>query len=201
MRILEQAESSQREGLAAGIGLSANVSRFFDTEDRLGHLMGMLNDEMLVMNSQLEVKYKIPFAVRMTTWDTTYYRLRANFDGLKSTYCPQPPSVVTDASEGDAKFDTGKKVTGVEDVNGRMTVTARDATTDSMDQYEGDIVIAADGANSSIRRQLNPTLQREEPGYVIWRGVIRTSDLSKKLLDKIEFKFINWPGKHTYCIM
>lgn len=51
VRILEQAEYSQRDGMAAGVGLSLNVRRFFDTEDRLEDLIGMPNDDMLVMNS------------------------------------------------------------------------------------------------------------------------------------------------------
>lgn len=201
VHILEQAESSQREGTAAGIGLSLHVRRFFTTEDRLDELHGMPNDDMLVVDRQLDVKYKIPVGMRMTTWDTAYYRLRANFDGLKSTYCLQPPCKITDGSEGEAKFDTGKKVTGVEDVDGRMVVTATDVTADAVERFEGDIVIAADGANSNIRRLLNQDLRREEPGYVIWRGVIPTSELSQEVLEKIESKAILWPGKFNYCIM
>lgn len=201
VRILEQAESSQREGMAAGVGLSLHVRRFFDTEDRLEELIGMPNDDMLVMNRQLEVQYKIPVGMRMTTWDTAYYRLRANFDGLKSTYCLQPPAESLDGAEGEARFEVGKKVIGVEDVNGRMTVTAEDVVENTTVQYEGDIVIAADGGNSNIRRIFNPTLQREEPGYVIWRGVIPTRELSEDTLRKIEGKAIVWPGKYNYCVM
>lgn len=201
VRILEQAESSQREGLAAGIGLSVHIRRFFETEDRLDELLGIRNDDLLVVNNQLDVRYKIPVGMRMTTWDTAYYRLRANFDGYKSSYFPEPPADIIDGSEGKAEYETGKRVLDVEEVNGKMILTAQNAVDGTSEQHESDIVIASDGANSNIRRLLNPTLRREEPGYVIWRGVVPTKDLSQEFLDKIESKAIVWQGKYNYCIL
>lgn len=201
VRIIEQAETSQREGLAAGIGLTQHVRRFFDTEDRLETLLGLPNDDLLVVNDQLETRYKIPIGMRMTTWDTAYYRLRANFDGYTSTYCPSPPADKHDGSEGEANYETGTKVIKVEDFNNHMVVSTESVIDSTTEQYTCDIVIAADGANSNIRRLLNPSLQREEPGYVIWRGTVPTKDLSQEFLDKVETKAIVWQGKYNYCML
>lgn len=202
MRVLEQAQSSEREGLAAGIGLAAYVKKFFEIEDRLGEPLGVPNDAGFeILDENLQVKRRIMHVMNMTTWDAAYYRARANFDGLKSAYCPNPPPVNPDGNEGQAVYETGKSVTKVDDVDGRMTVFVRDTINGVDEEYTSDLVIAADGANSSIRRQLNPTLKREEPGYVIWRGTIPTKDLSQEVRDKIENKPVIFPGKQTYCVM
>lgn len=119
----------------------------------------------------MDSKYKLPIKTNLTTWDSAYYRARANFDGYASSYVPDPPAVDAGSSEGDGVFMTGKKVTKVEDMDGKMTAVVQDAQSGEIEHYQGDIVIAADGANSPIRRQLNPGLELEEPGYVIWRGM------------------------------
>lgn len=171
VRILEQAESSEREGLAAGVGLSFHVKAFFETEDRLkDRPLGVANDAFYVLDWNMDVKYKLPTKTNLTTWDSAYYRARANFDRYASSYVPDPPPVDAESNEGEGIYLTGKKVTKVDDIDGRMTAIVQNAQSGEVEHYQGDIVIAADGANSPIRRQLNPGLEREEPGYVIWRG-------------------------------
>ena len=202
VHILEQAASSKRSGLAAGVGLSLRVKGFFETEDRLNDIpMGVPNENMLVLKPNLEVNYKIPIQYNMTTWDTAYYRLRANFDGLKSDYCPEPPPFNSNGKEGEGFYDTGKQVVKVEDSGGQMVVVTENTVSGNTERHHADIVIAADGANSNVRRQLNPKLQREEPGYVIWRGTVQTSEISQSTLDRLEGKAIIYPGYRTYCIM
>ena len=172
VRILEQAESSEREGLAAGVGLSFHVKSFFEAEDRLNERpLGVPNNAFYVLDYNMDVKYKLPITTNLTTWDSAYYRARANFDEYVSSYVPDPPSISAESKEGEGVYMTGKKVTKVEDIDGRVTAVARDAQSGEIEHYQGDIVIVADGANSPIRRQLNPDLEREEPGYVIWRGM------------------------------
>ncbi|CAK3859478.1 FAD NAD(P)-binding domain-containing [Lecanosticta acicola] len=201
VRILEQAASSEREGLAAGIGLAFQVKRFFETEDRLKDKpMGILNSGVSIVDDNLRVRYKLALDMNLTSWDSAYYRARWNFDGHQSAHCPETPLAAA-ASEGYGEYLTGKSVQKVEDVQGRLTAFVTDAKTGATEQYSGDIVIAADGANSTLRRQLHPNLQREEPGYVIWRGTIPTSELSQDVLDKIENRPVIYPGPQTYCVI
>ena len=203
VRILESASSSEREGLAAGIGLAAHVKRFFDEHDRLKDIpFGTPNDFMQIRDEDMNVTMEIPMYFRMTTWDATYYRLRANFDALKSAYCPEPPA--QDSEVGEGVFETGQSVWDVvdlgEDPSG-LTILTEDKGTNEYRRYKADVVVAADGANSRMRRQVEPKLQREEPGYVIWRVTVPTKDLSRNLLDKIEGKTTLYPMRHSYAIM
>lgn len=200
VRILESAASSEREGLAAGIGLAPGVRKFFDKNDRLKHEpFSHLNQNIDVFGKDLEVIRRIPIGLSMTTWDATYYRLRANFDALKSPYCKKPPPV--DPKEGKGIFLTGKHVEDVEEIGGGLRVTAKDFETHELDSYDADVVIAADGANSSMRRMLEPSIQREEPGYVLWRGTIPTKDVPRGFLERIENRCILNPMRYSYSIM
>lgn len=199
--ILEQAATSEREGLAAGVGFSQYVKQFFEKELELDPtILGVENPYFEILNKDLSVGSKLQIPMRLTSWDTAYYVLRSKFDGLKSSYVPNPQAIVT-AGEGTGKYETGKKALKAKYDGQHVTVEVEDVMTSERQQYTGDIVIAADGANSAIRRQMNPTLQREEPGYVIWRGTIPTSELSKETLEKFEGRAIIYPGQYTYCVM
>ncbi|KAK4504892.1 hypothetical protein PRZ48_002855 [Zasmidium cellare] len=201
VRILEVADSSEREALAAGIGLQRDVKEFFEKEDVLRPKpLGVLNPGFTVLDEKLDAVKQLPVVLNLTSWDAVYYRLRANFDGYTNAYNPEQPPV-SNAKDGTAEFLTGKKAKKVADVNGKMTVFAEDLATGSIEEYTGDIVLAADGTNSMIRGQLMPHLQREEPGYVIWRGTIPTKQLSQETLDKIEMKPIICPYKYTYLVI
>lgn len=178
--------------MAAGIGLSAQVQRFFEENDQLKDMpFGTPSNFMNIMDQHTESKQKIPIGYASTSWDGIYYRLRANFDGYKSLYCPDPPQLQTSGQA--ISFDTGIRATGVEEDSEKLKVTAQDVNCGEARSYTADYVVAADGASSTVRRQLFPDLKRFEQDYMIWRGVVPTSELHKELLDKIESNTTIYP--------
>lgn len=54
-----------------------------------------------------------------------------------------------------------------------------------------DLVLAADGASSTIRKLLVPEVERKYVGYVAWRGTVPETELSPRarevLIDKFTF--------------
>lgn len=92
-------------------------------------------------------------------------------------------------------------VLGVNQIKDGIEVLAEDVKTSTSKTYKPDIVIAADGCNSSIRRMLVPGLEREEQGYVLWRGTVPVRDLSQKLLDKIDGRTTLYQMPYSYSIM
>jgi 2-polyprenyl-6-methoxyphenol hydroxylase-like FAD-dependent oxidoreductase len=134
----------------------------------------------------------------MTSWDATYYRLKANFDGLVNPLCNDPPTIET--GEGVAVFETGKKAIKVDEAENRMKVTVQDVVTGESQTYISDIVIAADGFNSTIRHQLHPTIHRDEPGYLLWRGTVPLKALSPAIRARIENKTMVYPMHRAYAL-
>ncbi|GIZ36827.1 hypothetical protein CKM354_000029400 [Cercospora kikuchii] len=196
--ILEQSTTSVREGTAAGVGLALHVRTFFEDELGIdGNVLGILHKGFEVLDQNLNVKAFIPKPTRVTSWDCAYYQLRAKFDGLKSSYVKDAEMIVT---KGTAIYEVGKKVLNVEPEGNRMATVVEDIATGKSQRYYSDIIIAADGANSSIRRQLNPNLAREEPGYVLWRGTVRTGDLPPDTRATFENRALVWAGTYTYAI-
>ncbi|USW53524.1 Putative FAD/NAD(P)-binding domain superfamily [Septoria linicola] len=197
--ILEQAASSEREGLAAGIGFSLHVRTFFENELGIdGSVLGVLHKGFEVLDDKLNVQYFIPREMRMTSWDCAYYQTRAKFDGLKSSYIEHPEKIET---EGTGTYETGKRTLKVEPSEKHLTAVVEDVATGITQHYKSDIIIAADGANSSTRRQLNPNLAREEPGYILWRGTVPTGDLPDNIRARIENRALIYPGKYTYAVI
>jgi 2-polyprenyl-6-methoxyphenol hydroxylase-like FAD-dependent oxidoreductase len=200
IRILESASSSAREGQAAGIGLAEHVRAFFDNHDRLAHVpLGIPNSIYEISGPKMQSMKSFPVSLRMTSWDAVYYRLRANYDGMKSPYCPEQPAM--EESEGTGVFETGVRVLKVADLGTRVSVTCRNVSTGEDYLEEADFVIAADGGNSSIRRQLHPDIKRDEPGYLLWRGTTPVKDVSAKVLERVDGKAVMIPMERMYIVM
>jgi 2-polyprenyl-6-methoxyphenol hydroxylase-like FAD-dependent oxidoreductase len=58
---------------------------------------------------------------------------------------------------------------------------------------EGDLLVAADGIHSTVRRQFLPAIEPRYAGYVAWRGVVEEKDLDRDahalLGDRMAFTF------------
>ena len=63
---------------------------------------------------------------------------------------------------------------------GGVTATFADGS-----RARGDLVIAADGLSSSVRRQFLPEVQPAYAGYVGWRGIVRENDLPPDVRETI----------------
>ncbi|KAL4942055.1 hypothetical protein BDV06DRAFT_193183 [Aspergillus oleicola] len=130
----------------------------------------------------------------MTSWGALYYRLRANFDGLRSDYIPHPPDVACldgeslDSARSRAVYESGQRVIDVKESggNGKVIVVVQDIALEHTRILSTDLVLAADGANSTIRKILcggTDYTSRRYAGYVAWRGVVPESIVSKETIE------------------
>ena len=82
--------------------------------------------------------------------------------------------------DGSATFRFGTRVTGVEDVDGKVHVKFEDVNTGATQILTAGLAIVADGSNSSIRKALLPDVKREYLGYMCWRGTAREDQINEK---------------------
>lgn len=200
VRILNRDPTSFLESQGAGITAFEKVQDFFSKHDFSKQPYSIHSPHVQFLNREAKVIkiWKIP--MQMTSWSFLYHRLRANFDGLTSAFCPDPPKEAVE--EGKALYDYGKKVTAVSnDEDGPVSVDFDDVTSGERSTLHVDLVIAADGSGSTIRQILQPGLRREYVGYIAWRGCVQEQDVSMETRKVFGEKFTVFHMNQSYIIV
>ena len=151
------------------------------------------------LDKDSNVKRLFTLPLNLTSWNVLYYRLRANFDGLKSGYCPKP--IAFPESDGRAIYDLGKRATNVAVTDNLATVEFDDLQAGGSKMIHADLVIVADGQNSIIRQKLMPD-RTEQPysGYVAWRGTVPEQDVSDRTRKLFDNRFNAFAMSRGYVV-
>lgn len=104
----------------------------------------------------------------MTSWDLSYYLLRANYDGVESEYCKVPAAHPED---GKAVHLHDHKVIDLHDEGDRVKVVF-EKKNGERGSISGDLVVGADGPSSTIRNLFIPEVERKYAGYCALRGTV-----------------------------
>ena len=178
VHILNRELSSQLQSQGAGIGTTDSVREFCDAYDLLkGQPFWVTSPHIQFLTPEAKVKSTWNITMQMTTWNVLYYRLRANFDGLRSSYCPDTRQC-TITGEGKAVYLDAHTVTAVNYDSGQVMVEYADMSS-KKGILSADLVIAADGPGSTLRRALEPSVLLEYVGYVTFRGTVPESEISE----------------------
>lgn len=198
VRILDQSLATMCTDHAAGMTTGPQGHELLRKHDCYQQPYSFPCPGLQFIDKKSNIKRLIDVPLNLTSWNVLYYRLRANFDGLKSEFCPEPPEA-TDV-EGDAIYDLGKKATNVSYADNRITVEFDDLVDGGGGFAHADVVVVADGANSAIRQRLLPGLKHEYSGYIAWRGTALEKDVSEATVKLIEKRFTVYPMKRGYII-
>jgi 2-polyprenyl-6-methoxyphenol hydroxylase-like FAD-dependent oxidoreductase len=170
--ILELEDAANvREGFDAGIRAGPHVLNFLNKYDRTGRKFDIPATGPQFIKKSGDMLFASKTAQAMTSWGLLMGILRANFDGLSSKAVPNPPIFGDDAPKG--TFKNGARVTCLEKTEERVQVHFQDTASEKTMSLLGDLIIVADGSNSSIRGMLMPGVSRKYAGYVSWRGTVR----------------------------
>ena len=186
VHLVEQTLASTRADHAAGIGTGPQGSQFFKEHDLYSTQYSFSCPGFSFLDKNSNVKRVFNLPLNVTSWNVLYHRLRANFDGLRSEYCPT--TIGAPESDGKAIYDSGKRATNVVSSDQLATVEIDDLQAGGSRTVHADLVIVADGQNSVIRDKFMPG-QKAQPysGYVVWRGTVPEKDVSeatRTLFDK-----------------
>ncbi|EON69824.1 hypothetical protein W97_09087 [Coniosporium apollinis CBS 100218] len=166
--ILERNPTPLLHNQGAGIVAGGDLLAFFEKYDRCQRPIAVRSRARMYLNKEGRVIHRDDRPQHMTSWDLVYYVLRANYDEVKSDYCDVPASQPDD---GTTQHLHGHKVTGFKDLGDGVEVqfTTKDGTTSNM---RADLLIGADGPSSTVRKILEPSVQRTLAGYVALRGTV-----------------------------
>lgn len=176
--ILERSTSLNGQG--AGIIAREHVQAFFSKHDLCDqpYFVKAEPPKVQFLNKAATITRAWKAQLCMTSWDTLYYRLRANYDGLQSDYVREPPRN-REGRDGKVTYENGCTVTNL--TYGDEVVTLEfERSIGGGGTLHADLVIAADGPGSSIRRNFFPNIERKYVGYAAWRGTIVENEVSSE---------------------
>ena len=179
VRVLEQNESTIREDRGAGITVGSAAQEFFKTYDLTRKPYYVVCPGFNILDSDSKVKRHLKRPMSNSTWNNLYYRLRANFDAHRSEVCANPPTLPK--NQGDGVMQMGAKVTNITNGGEDVIVEYREASKGILKSVRADLVIAADGASSTVREILLPDTKRTYSGYFAFRGIVSENDVSQKV--------------------
>ncbi|KAL2861155.1 uncharacterized protein BJX67DRAFT_391587 [Aspergillus lucknowensis] len=144
----------------------------------------------------------------MSNWGCLYLILRANFDGLVSKAVPHPP--LPKPEDGKVEYMPGKRATGLHYDREKGVVEVRYVDVDVASGKEGggggggsvsaEMVIAADGVHSTVRKILQVPTREDYAGYIAWRGTVPERLLSRETVDYFTNRLNFTLLKGTYFI-
>jgi len=177
VRILERSPSDLLHGQGAGVSAMEKVLEFLSKHDlsQQPRFVPSAQIQFLDRAANIVKIWKVPLS--MTSWNTLYYRLRANFDGLASDYVPRTEDLRGER-DGKVKYEHGVVVTGLQ-CNDEVATVSFEELNGQTGSLQADLVIAADGPSSTIRKMLSPGTSRKYVGYVAWRGTVLERDVSE----------------------
>ena len=134
---------------------------------------GVVAHERFYLNQDGSIATNMPMRQTLTSWNLLYGTMRRHF----------PPG----------RYHQGKALTKVTQNGEQVTAIFADGTSDT-----GDLLIGADGANSTVRKLLLPNHNPEYAGYVAYRGLVDERELDAETAAMLteRFVFYQFPNSH-----
>lgn len=197
--ILERNPTNLLDNQGAGIVAGGDTLAFFEKYDRCKRDVAVPSQKRMYLNKEGEVVHEEKMRQNMTSWDLCYYLLRANYDGVKSGYCTVPAKRDGD---GEVEYRFGSTVEDYKESGAKIKVFyTRNGKNESI---EGDMLVAADGPSSTIRKKLYPNIERRFAGYCVIRGTVPENEASEAAKEAFveRFTFFHAPETQnlTYTI-
>ncbi|KAI8932903.1 hypothetical protein NX059_010380 [Plenodomus lindquistii] len=206
IHILERNPTPLLQDQGAGIVAGEELLEFFNKHDRTHTPLAVPSYTRLYLNKGGEIIDREERDQHMTSWDLLYHILRANFDGADTAYTAVPEPV-TQEGEGKVVYQHDAAVTDIHvppassSPSSSSTTTiptftppitlSISHTTHPPTTLDADLLIAANGPNSTIREKYYPHIHRSYAGYVAFRGTVLESLISPTarsiFIEKIAF--------------
>lgn len=135
--------------------------------------IGVEAKERVFLDREGGIANRIPMRQMLTSWTSLYAAMRRHFPA--------------------EHYHQGAELTAFEIYELHVRTHFADGS-----QHTGELLVAADGSNSIVRRTLLPDVQADYAGYVAWRGLVdeidMPNDAAAVLADR--FAFFDYPNSH-----
>ncbi|ELZ49604.1 hypothetical protein C464_03981 [Halorubrum coriense DSM 10284] len=156
------------ESRGGGIVAQENIRRFLGDHDIVDpEAITTRSRERRFLTESGDVERAVSETMVFTSWDALYRQLRDAFP--------------------DERYRTGAEVTGVSPE--AATAAVADET-----ERTADLIVAAEGGQSTTRTQLYPDAEPEFASYVAWRGVVDEAALSAACVEAFDGTFTFYQG-------
>lgn len=196
---MERTNQFLLDNQGAGIVAGGDTIGFFDRYDRTEKQVAVPSYKRLYLNQKGDVIHEEINRQNMTSWDLTYYLLRANYDRVNSSYLDDGKLPETKPGDGKVNYRYGCTVTNIVDEGSHVRVDFKQKNEDDSETENSvttKLLVAADGPSSTIRGILEPQIDRKYAGYVVIRGTVPEPEASQSALEvfRERFCFFHAPG-------
>ncbi|MGQ3330133.1 FAD binding domain-containing protein [Halorubrum sp. FL23] len=151
-----------------GIVAQQNIRRFLSDHDIVApEAITTRSHERRFLTESGDVGRAVSETMVFTSWDALYRQLRDAFP--------------------DEQYRTGATVTTVSPETATATIANETERT-------ADLIVAAEGGQSTTRAQLYPDVEPAFASYVAWRGVVDEADLSAACVEAFDGTFTFYQG-------
>jgi 2-polyprenyl-6-methoxyphenol hydroxylase-like FAD-dependent oxidoreductase len=156
-----------------GVVLQADVVEAFQRAGIDTQALGVVAHERYYLNPDGSIDRPMPMRQMLTSWNLLYSSMRRHFPA--------------------EHYYTGKQLSGIQQANELVTATFFDGT-----HKTADLLIGADGPNSTVRHQFLPDVNYRYAGYVAYRGLVDEAELDPEAANLFteRFVFYQFPNSH-----
>jgi 2-polyprenyl-6-methoxyphenol hydroxylase-like FAD-dependent oxidoreductase len=165
--------SHDLDSRGGGVVLQADVVEAFQRAGIDTQALGVVAHERYYLNPDGSIDRPMPMRQMLTSWNLLYGSMRRHFPA--------------------EHYHTGKQLSNIQQANELVTATFFDGTSET-----ADLLIGADGPNSTVRHQFLPDVNYRYAGYVAYRGLVDEGklDLEAANLFTERFVFYQFPNSH-----
>ncbi len=168
-------ERSERnlDSRGGGVVLQPDVVEAFQRAGISAQALGVVADERYYLNADGTIAQSMPMRQMLTSWNLLYGSMRRHF-----------PS---------EHYHSGKHLIDIQQAGEKITASFADGTRDT-----ADLLVGADGPNSTVRQRFLPNAHYRYAGYVAYRGLVNENELESdsSALFTERFVFYQFPNSH-----
>ena len=135
--------------------------------------LGVVAEERVFLDKEGGIADRVPMRQMLTSWTSLYAAMRRHFPA--------------------EHYHQGAEFAGFEDHGSHVTARFADGQ-----EHTGQLLVAADGSGSLVRRTLLPDVEASYAGYVAWRGLVDEADMPDEAASVLadRFAFFDYPNSH-----